>query len=205
PEEPTESAAPVALDLAILPGPDGGLDGAQAHVVASGLGAGSAYRLELAPLGTVLLEGIVDLTGAVDVSAVLPSGLAPGDYSLEFTGSDESGAPVTSGYSFDIAEPAPAPTAAPEVESAPAEDDGLAAILDTEGDEAVPYLVAGAVGATAVAGGAAAAASTLNARARRLRLGRILDAEFPGGGSTLSSNGSSSPLGSLLDRIRGLR
>lgn len=197
---PSATAVPAAnVAFTVTPGPDGTATGAQVAVRASGLTPASAYRVTLSTTGATLTEGIVAADGTIDASFALPADLPAGSHTFAFAGIAASGEPATGEYVLTVQAADEVAVAAPE---APAEADqgGIDEILALEGDAAVPYLVTGAVAATAATGAVAGAAASVNMRLRRLKLTRLLDLEYPGTGG-----GSRGVLGGFLDLVAKLR
>ncbi|BDI24140.1 hypothetical protein [Herbiconiux sp. L3-i23] len=194
------AAAAAQLSFSLVPGPDGTIVGAGVRVTGASLAPSTPFNVRLSIAETKLVEGTTDDSGAVDAQFPLPADLAPGQHTLVFTGTDLAGGTATGEYTITIEAAADEAVVAP-VAPAPTDEGGLAEILALQGDAAVPYLVGGAVAATAATGAVAGAAASVSIRIRRLKLTRLLDLEYPGTGS----GGGKGVLGGILDLVAKVR
>lgn len=89
------------------------------QVGAAGFAPGSTVQLVIysSPVNVATLTG--DAAGAVSGSPSVPSGLAPGDHTLQFAGFSASGEPLTLSIGVRVTSPAAARGAAPSIAVAP--------------------------------------------------------------------------------------
>ncbi|PVZ95426.1 hypothetical protein DDQ50_02635 [Amnibacterium flavum] len=202
---PAATASPVSVAFAVVPREDGAIQGGSARVMASGLQASSPYQVTLRSSSAVLTTGTVGADGAIDATFALPDDIAPGDDALVLTAVGTDGLPVSGEYPITVAAPVvaePTVPAAPQADTS--EPGGLDELLSLRGDEAVPVLLAGTVGATAATGAAVGAASVVNGRLRRLRLSRFIDRDLAGL-PPLPKGGFADTVRDVLTVLRGVR